>query len=85
MGSEDEAKAIHMSSDLTDDEVDSICGGYKQNAAKVRFLRSLGLEVARKPNGRPLVSREHYIAVRRGGQARAELPQATASGIVWTH
>jgi hypothetical protein len=53
-----------MHPDLTDEEVDAICAGYRQNAAKVRFLRALGVQVARKPNGRPLVSRAHYEAVR---------------------
>lgn len=43
--------------DLTDTEVDGICGGLVQNAAKVRYLRSLGLKVDRRPNGRPLVAR----------------------------
>jgi hypothetical protein len=50
--------------DLTDAEVDRICDGLKQNAAKVRYLRSLGVTVTRKPSGRALVSRAHYIAVR---------------------
>lgn len=52
------------SPDLTDTEIDEICDGYVQNAAKVRFLRSLGVTVARKPSGRPLVNRAHYEAVR---------------------
>lgn len=43
--------------DLSDDEVDAICAGLKQNAAKVRYLRGLGVTVERKPNGRPLVRR----------------------------
>lgn len=43
---------------LTDAEVDEICAGLKQNAAKVRYLRDvLRLPVERKPNGRPLVRR----------------------------
>lgn len=50
--------------DLTDAEIDRICDGYRQAAAKVRYLRSLGLVVARKPNGRPLVNRRHYDEVR---------------------
>lgn len=53
-----------QSSDLSDAEIDEICAGYRQNAAKVRFLQSLGLVVARKPNGRPLVNRRHYDTVR---------------------
>lgn len=51
-------------SDLPDDEVDRICHPLKQNAAKVRYLESLGVEVRRKPSGRPLVNRAHYNAVR---------------------
>lgn len=50
-----------LSADLTDDEVDAICAGYTQNAAKVRFLRGLGVEVRRKPNGRPLVARGDWV------------------------
>ena len=57
--------------DLTDDEVDHICAGLRQNAAKVRFLKRLRVVVMRKPNGRPLVNRAHYEAVR----ARGEVPR----------
>ena len=46
-----------MTDYLTDAEVDAICGGLRQNAAKVRYLGNLGYEVKRKPNGRPLVRR----------------------------
>lgn len=49
---------------LTDAEIDDMCDGLVQNHAKVRYLQSLGLKVDRKPNGRPLVSRSHYEAVR---------------------
>lgn len=49
--------------DLTDDEIDAICAGYVQNAARVRYLKRLGLTVRVKPNGRPLVNRNHYDAV----------------------
>lgn len=49
-----------MRPDLSDDEIDAICGGLTQNAAKVRFLQSLGLPVARRPNGRPLVWRTDW-------------------------
>jgi len=64
--------AIHLA-DLTDLEIDEICAGLRQNAAKVRYLRSLGLQVARRPNGRPLVNRSHYNLVRGGS------PSATQS------
>lgn len=43
---------------LTDDEIDGICAGLTQSAAKVRYLREvLRVPVERKPNGRPLVRR----------------------------
>lgn len=53
-----------MTPDLTDEEINRICAGYRQSAAQVRYLRSLGLIVARKPNGRPLVSRRNFEDVR---------------------
>jgi hypothetical protein len=65
-----------MTSDLTDDEVDSICAGLRQNHARVRFLQFLGLTVRQKPNGRPLVNREHYNAVMNGkATAASNSPQ----------
>lgn len=57
--------------DLTDIEIDAICDGYTQSAAKVRFLQSMGLTVRRKPNGRPLVNRLHYDAVMGCGANRS--------------
>jgi len=69
-----------MMPDLTDAEIDAICDGLKQNAAKVRFLRGLGLHVERKPNGRPLVNRSHYDAVL--GSSRAT-SVASTRGPVW--
>lgn len=43
---------------LSDAEVDDLCAGLKQNAAKCRFLEeALRVPVRRKPNGRPLVLR----------------------------
>ena len=43
---------------LSDDEIDGICAGLVQSAAKVRYLRTvLRVPVERKPNGRPLVRR----------------------------
>ncbi len=42
---------------FTDAEVDDMCAGLSQDAAKVRFLRRLGLRVDRKPNGKPLAWR----------------------------
>lgn len=46
---------------LTDAEVDEICAGLVQAAAKVRYLRDvLRVPVERKPNGRPLVRRADW-------------------------
>lgn len=52
-----------MTADLSDSEIDDVCNGLRQNAAKVRFLQRMGLFVRRKPNGRPLVNRMHYNVV----------------------
>lgn len=43
---------------LSDGEVDDICQGLRQNAAKVRYLQMLGMTVQQKPNGKPLVLRK---------------------------
>jgi hypothetical protein len=51
---------------LTDTEIDDRCEGKRQNAAKVRYLVSLGLTVRTKPNGKPIVERAHYEAVMAG-------------------
>ena len=46
---------------LSDDEIDGICAGLTQSAAKVRYLRTvLRVPVDRKPNGRPLVRRTDW-------------------------
>jgi len=46
---------------LSDAEIDDICAGLTQNAAKVRYLRDvLKIHVSRKPNGRPLVRRSDW-------------------------
>jgi hypothetical protein len=65
---------FNVTSDLTDGEIDNICAGYVQNAAKVRHLRAMGLTVRQKPNGRPLVNRSHYDAVT-GGQKKSRLAE----------
>lgn len=68
-----------MTPDLTDTEVDSVCSGLKQNAAKVRFLKRMGLHVRQKPNGRPLVNRAHYDIV-----AIGERPAVANNEPNWT-
>ncbi|MES2888666.1 MAG: hypothetical protein V4739_11715 [Pseudomonadota bacterium] len=67
--------------DLPDSEIDEICAGLVQNAAKVRYLRKLGLTVRQKPNGKPLVNRAHYDAVMLGGMKSAAKARP---GIRWS-
>ena len=65
--------------DLTDEEVDAICAGLLQNAAKVRYLQRMGLRVQRRPNGRPLVARADWDRIWQGGQRASQLtPGANA-------
>lgn len=63
---------------LTAAEVDGLCEGLSQNAAKVRYLRKLGLHVTVKPNGAPHVARSEYERVCGAGRvattARTVLP-----------
>jgi len=60
--------------DLTDVEINEICGGLVQNHAKIKFLQSLGLMVRRKPNGKPLVNRQHYQNVMTTSAANSPTP-----------
>lgn len=64
--------------DLTRAEIDEICHPLVQNAAKVRFLRGLGVNVEQRPDGSPLVSREHYVEVRTRRAGGKQLESATA-------
>lgn len=68
-----------MTPDLTDAEVDQICAGLVQNAAKVRYLQALGLRVDRRPNGRPLVSRSEWYR-----RNNSTTPSKPANGPKWT-
>ena len=45
---------------LTNEEIEEICRPLQQPAAQVRYLKRLGLNVSRKPNGRPLVARAEF-------------------------
>jgi hypothetical protein len=75
---------------LTDEEIDDLCDGRRQNAARIRFLRSLGLTVRLKPNGKPIVERGHAQDVLAGlpvGKKKAaKVPEAArqpdAAGLV---
>jgi hypothetical protein len=64
---------------LTDAEVDDLCEGLTQNAAKVRYLRTvLKLTVTAKPNGRPLVARAQCEAALEGLPVEKRKRQAPA-------
>jgi len=66
---------------LTDAEIDGICDGLRQPAAKVRYLRDvLHVPVERKPNGRPLVRRADWER-RQPAQAQNDAP---ARGPKWS-
>ncbi len=58
------APSTPLPPDLTDEEIRQICHPLRQPAAQIRFLADLGVHAARRRDGRPLVSRAHYIAVR---------------------
>lgn len=67
--------------DLTPAEVDRICHPLKQRAAKLRYLRGLGLTVRQTRAGDPLVNRRHYDDVMgsrplAAGEAAAHGPAA---------
>lgn len=62
---------------LTDAEIAEICEPLTQASAQVRYLASLGMIVHRKPNGRPLVEREHARAVL-GGRAPVKITGSDA-------
>lgn len=53
---------------LTEPELAEICAPLTNGAAMVRYLERLGLKVARKPNGRPLVARGEFERVLIGRQ-----------------
>jgi hypothetical protein len=58
---------------LSDAEVADLCAPLTQPAAQVRYLRALGLTVALKPNGRPVVIRSHAEAVLSGQRVVSQL------------
>jgi len=61
---------------LTDEEINKICEPLEQASAQIRYLRSLGLLVNRKPSGRALVARSELERVL--GAARMDETIATA-------
>lgn len=49
---------------LTDDEIAGITKPLRQGAARIKYLRRLGIKVEPKPNGQPLVWRADFDAAR---------------------
>lgn len=47
-------------SHLSDAELADICRPLTQHAARIRYLRTLGLRVERRPDGSPLVRRADW-------------------------
>lgn len=45
---------------LSPSEIDDLCEPLTQHAAQIRFIRQLGITVREKPNGAPLVMRNHF-------------------------
>ncbi len=74
----------------SDEEINDMCQGLTQDAAKVRFLQKKGLTVTRKPCGRPLLMRDHAAKVLSGmpnvetppDQAARQAPQLNRAGMV---
>lgn len=56
---------------LAEPELAALCEGLEQPAAQMRYLRGLGLHVARKPNGRPLLMRSELERVLGAGRLPA--------------
>jgi hypothetical protein len=61
---------------LTEAEIQELCAPLTQPAAQIRFLRSSGLTVTVKPNGRPAVVRSHAEQVLSGQAASAPPSQS---------
>ena len=66
---------------LTDPEINEICAGLTQPAAMIRHLRQSGVTVLVKPNGRPLLSREHFHTVMAGNKPQAPAKPAAQPNI----
>lgn len=54
---------MHISPYLSDEQIADICDPLVQPGAQYRHLVKLGLHVARKPSGRPLVARSEFERV----------------------
>lgn len=52
-----------MSPHLTDAEIEEITKPLTQGAARIKFFKRLGVKVAAKPNGQPIVGRLEWETV----------------------
>jgi hypothetical protein len=64
---------------LSDAEIADICRPLKQHAARIRYLKRLGVRVERRPDGSPLVARSDWE--RRGQSTQNVRP---ANGPKWS-
>ena len=72
----------HLPPYLTDAEIAEICRPRTQGAAQIRYLRSIGLRVARRADGTPLVWR---VDIERRKSATPEASTVPASNEpAWT-
>lgn len=58
----------HLSPYLSDTEVSAICEPLQLGKAQCRYLSRLGMKVAQKPNGKPLIARGEFERVMIGLQ-----------------
>lgn len=65
---------------LTQSQIDHLCEGLTQKAAKVRYLRGLGLHVTVKPNGDPHVARSEYERVFGAARLDTKSPRSVTPG-----
>lgn len=71
----------HPSPNLTDAEVLAVCEPLKLGKAQCRYLARLGMKVAQKPNGKPLIARGEFERVMIGKQIDAK-PSGTQPNVV---
>lgn len=57
---------------LTERELSDMCRPLTQNAARIRFLKGLGLFVKTTPGGAPLIARSEYERVLGAGRINAK-------------
>lgn len=62
----------------SDAEINDLCKPLTQPAAQIRYLRSEGFTVGRKPGGAPLLMRDHVALVLGGKPAAPDATEAAA-------